>query len=233
MSRLIAVTGEKGGVGKSFTSRVLVDWYSTEGKKVKAYDTDKTNSTLFRFYQKSQTVNHLDLEDPAALDNLLEELAQAKKEDIFLIDFAAGALHSFQKWMFDVGFLELKQELGIDLTLAFVMGPEKDCISILKYVTDHFKNSVDYVIIKNLSCGSNFEQYDQSNTRKTLIGEYKAVELCLYPLLEKTTLALDQSNLSFSEGMQHPNMQLADRSRIRIFKERMKEQFSKERSKWM
>ena len=53
--------------------------------------------------------------------------------------------------MREVGFLDLKRELGFDMTLAFVLGPEKDCITILKDVSQQFGAAVEYVIIKNMA----------------------------------------------------------------------------------
>ena len=75
---MVLVTGDKGGVGKSFTSRTLLDWYLGEGKKVRAFDTDKTNSTLFRFYQEEGSVQQLDVESPGDLDELVNLLAGSR-----------------------------------------------------------------------------------------------------------------------------------------------------------
>ena len=236
MARLILVTGDKGGVGKSFTARTLLDWYLSQGKQVHAFDTDRTNSTLFRFYGEEAQVKQLDVENPGDLDELLNNLgalSQAKSQDVILLDCAARTLDSFLRWMREVDFLNIKKELGFDMTLAFVLGPEKDCITILKDVAEQFRNAVDYVLIKNLARSSNFDLYENSNTRATLIEELGASELELPALLEKTTLLLDRFNLGFSRALSHQSVQLADRSRIKGFRARVGDSFTGVASKWI
>jgi hypothetical protein len=236
MVRLVLVTGDKGGVGKSFTSRTLLDWYLGQGATVHAFDTDKTNSTLYRFYQMEGAVKQLDVENPADLDellNLLGRLSEGASREVVLLDCAARTLDAFLKWMRDIGFMDLKRDLGFQMTLAFVLGPEKDCITILKDAATQFGGDVDYVVIKNLAKSSNFDLYQGSNTRKLLVEQLGAAEIELPALLEKTTLLLDRHNLGFGQALCHEGIQLADRSRVRIFRERMRASFEGVGQKWM
>lgn len=236
MARLVLVTGDKGGVGKSFTARSLLDWYLSQGKQVQAFDTDRTNSTLFRFYGEDASVRQIDVENPGDLDELLNtlgKLSEENAEDVILLDCAARTLDAFLKWMTEIDFMNLKRELRFAMTLAFVLGPEKDCITILKDVASQFGSEVDYVVIKNLARSSNFDLYENSNTRKLLLEDLKASELELPALLEKTTLLLDRYNLGFAKALSHQAVQLADRSRIKGFRSRVGGSFQEVEPKWM
>ena len=236
MVKLILVTGDKGGVGKSFLSRLLLDWFLKSGVSVRAFDTDKTNSTLYRFYPDKNIVQHLDVDQSDDLDgllNLLAELAVDKMEHVVLLDCAARTLDALMKWMQDVDFASHKQELSIGFTIAFVMGPERDCVVILKDVANHFQSLADYVIIKNLAKGSRFSTYDESQTRTFLLETLKATEIELPKLLEKTSMVLDRSSLSFSSALDHTDVQIADRSRVRTYQERINHLFSGGADKWI
>ncbi|WP_375511928.1 hypothetical protein [uncultured Nostoc sp.] len=48
--RLVIVTGDKGGVGKSTFARGLVQTYLDKGQRFIGFDADSSNSQLLRFY---------------------------------------------------------------------------------------------------------------------------------------------------------------------------------------
>ena len=236
MKRIVFVTGDKGGVGKSFTSRALLDWYVVNGVSVKAFDTDKTNSTLFRFFNKTKeekiTLDQLDTDDQSALDNFLEEIAAGNNE-ICMIDCAARTMDKLLLWMKEIAFFELAKEYDIKITLAFVLGPEKDCVAILKDVVGEFGNHVDYVLIKNEGKGMVFRVYDESNTRKIVLDELSGKEISIPQLYSKTSLEVDRMSLPFSMAKESTVLGIADKSRVRTFQNKVFSEFEKVKNVWI
>lgn len=221
MKKLILITGDKGGVGKSFVTRTVADLLLTEKIEFRAFDTDKTNATFYRFYP--QYVECLNVAQPQDLDRLLTELSES--ESPFLVDCAARTLESILVWAQGIDFFNLKKDLGIEMTLVFVLGPEKDCVQILRDIVKQFGNHVRYIIVKNLSRGKSFEIYEQSSLKKTLLDEFHAQEIELPALLEKTALQVDQGNLTWSDAVSHSSLQIADRQRVKIYRNKMNEIF--------
>lgn len=237
MARLVFVTGDKGGVGKSFTSRSLLDWYDERKIPIKAYDTDKTNSTLFRFFQKVEndrfTLDQLDTEDQSSLDELLEKLASAKEKDIIMLDCAARTMDKLLTWMNDVDFFLLADDLKISITLAFVLGPEKDCVAILKDIANSFQNRVDYVLIKNLGRGQEFKVYDQSKSREKILNELGGIEITIPALTPKTSLEVDRLNLPFVVAKDSTALMIADRQRVITFRNKLFDELSRAKHLWI
>lgn len=213
--QVLLITGDKGGVGKSFFSRLLTDYFKTKGVKFNAYDTDSTNSTLFRFY--GDLTYQLNIEDTTELDELLTTISNAKGD--LIVDCGARVLDRLVTWMDQVDFLSLQEELNFEVTLVFVLGPEKDCVQILRDVVDRFNANVQYVIVRNLGKGRSFGIYDGSQTRKRLVEELDATELDLPALFENTTLFLDKNNLGFTDALTSSNTSIADRQRIKKFRD--------------
>ena len=236
MSRIVFVTGDKGGVGKSFTSRVLLDWYHERGLPVKAFDTDKTNSTLFRFFNKSEDKNiildQLDTDDQGALDSFLNLVAEGKDE-IFMIDCAARTMDRLLLWMKEVGFFKLALDHEIKITLAFVLGPEKDCVAILKDISAEFDTNADYILIKNEGKGLEFKVYDSSNTREKILSKLSGVEIKIPHLHPKTSLEVDRLSIPFSVAKDSTALGLAERSRVRTFQIRVFEELNKAEQLWI
>ena len=70
--RLVFVTGDKGGVGKSFTARTLVQRNLDMSQPCHAYDIDPVNPSLHQYYPENTI--RLDLEEPGALDQIRNDL---------------------------------------------------------------------------------------------------------------------------------------------------------------
>jgi len=221
MTRLVFVTGDKGGVGKSFTSRLLLDWYLKSGSKVRAFDTDKTNSTLFRFFKDVESplfdLDQLDTDDQPSLDQFLNEIVSDEEDSIFMVDCAARTMERLLAWMSDLGFFELAKEHSIKLTLAFVLGPELDCVQILKDMSDSFQENAEYVLVKNLGKGSQFKVYDESKTRTRILNEWGGKEISIPNLVPSTSLEIDRLCLPFHIAKEGKELGIAERSRVSTF----------------
>jgi len=231
MNRVVFVTGDKGGVGKSFLSRTLMGWYQTRGTPVHGFDTDKTNSTFYRFFAKDNSVGHLDVDAPESLDQLIN-LITSGEDKIILIDCAARTMDQLLTWMREIDFLGLKEEYKFQITLAFVMGPEKDCVAILKDIYGSFQNTVDYIVVKNMAKGRAFDIYDNSTVRKELLEKAQAQEMELPALFDRTAMLVDRLNLSFETAINHKDVQIADRQRIKAYSARTKALFDQGVPKW-
>jgi len=235
MSRIVFVTGDKGGVGKSFFSRLLLDHYLNDGRTVHAYDTDKTNSTLFRFYEslerKEFTLDQLDTDNQGELDEMMNN-AVSLKDSVFMIDCGARTMDKLRSWMTEIGFLSLAKEHKVNVTIAFVIGPEKDCVQILKDSLDTFKDQVDYVVVKNSARGKEFLVYDESKTRTRILKEYKGFEIEIPALYPRTNLLVDKLSIPFFEAMKSQELGIVDQARVRSMVEKVNLEFEKVRDLW-
>jgi len=228
MKNIVFVTGDKGGVGKSFFTRIFLDYLVTKNKDFKAFDTDKTNSTLFRFFESTQFVSQLDTDEEQELDQLLESLIQSN-EALYVVDCAAGTMDRLRSWMSDVDFLNLASEHSIKVTLTFVLAPDLDCLQILSDSFDHFKDQVDYVVVKNLGRGSDFSLYESFKNKYQIETNYQINELELPKLYEPATHEIDRGSYRFKEVAENSGLkiQIANRSRVRVFRDRVFQEFEK------
>ncbi|MBD2472162.1 chromosome partitioning protein ParA [Nostoc sp. FACHB-145] len=81
--RLVIVTGDKGGVGKSTFSRAMIQTYLDNNQNFAAFDADMSNPQIKRFYEAECTVMPLDIFRRGEADiSLLDEL----KDFIYLAE---------------------------------------------------------------------------------------------------------------------------------------------------
>ena len=218
--RIVFVTGDKGGVGKSFVSRALVQYFMDRQMPFRAYDLDPVNPNLAQFYPE-QTVQ-IDIGESGGLDIIRNDL---DLHSLLIVDCAARAIGELDTWFKDMALLEQRKQLHLALTIAFVVTPDKSCTIIMRDALERFGDQATYLVIKNTGKGSNFTIYEGSQLRKTLLSEHGAHEIILPSLLERTVVLLDENDISFGEAAKNPLTTSADRSRVAGFLSRAYCQF--------
>lgn len=193
---VIFVTGEKGGTGKSFFSRVLLDYCEQNNIPYSAIDTDTTNPTLARFYKTTTT--KINIDDKDDLDRIVEHIA--KTEGTLILDCGARVMDALMRWMYEVDFFTMTDELGFSISIAFVLGPEKECVTILEDIVDFFEGNASFLVVKNLGKGKDFAMYQTAEVQERLVRKLGAAEIELPSLYHGTTILLDQDNINFADA---------------------------------
>lgn len=219
--RIVFVTGDKGGVGKSFTSRALVQYYLDNQQPFRAFDIDPVNPNLEQYYP--EITCQLDIQQPGALDQIRNEV---ESQSLLLVDCAARSLWELDTWFKDLGLIQERGQLQLSFTFVFVITPDKSCTVIMNDTLQRFGKEANYLVVKNYGKGKDFSIYEASKLRATLLKEYEGQEITLPPLLERTVVQLDSSDVGFGEAMKHPKVAVADRSRVRGFLEQTYVQFN-------
>jgi CobQ/CobB/MinD/ParA nucleotide binding domain len=213
--RLVIVTGNKGGCGKSTFARGLLDLYRHHQIPCRAYDTDTQNPQLFRHYGQSAAVSRVDIALRGGADCLLEDM-QRSGGAVVLLDLPAGAGNTFQKYERDIQLIDLAAELGYRLTLVSVISRVKDSVNALRHLMEFCQDRVDYVTTKNLHFGDpdKFKRFDQSRTKEQFLA-LGGVELAMPDLFDDTYDAIDEQDLTFRSAVQPASpLTLANRSRV-------------------
>jgi hypothetical protein len=213
--RMILVTGNKGGTGKSTFSRGLLDVYTHLGLPCRAYDSDTQNPQLFRHYDKAVGVSRIDIALRGGADVLLDDLEQSQAT-VVLVDLPAGSGNSFEQYERDVQLISSASELGYRLTVVSVLSRVKDAVNALRLLMAFCDDRVDYVVVKNLHFGEadKFKRFDQSKAKAQFLA-LGGVEMTMPDLFDDTYDVIDEKDLTFRQavGEQSP-LSRANRSRV-------------------
>jgi hypothetical protein len=216
--RIIWVTGGKGGVGKSTVSRGLYDLLHSRNISISAFDGDRDNSQLYRYYKDVGTgVKRIDIEDLGDADLLVHAMDKVKP-DVLLVDVAAGGSKSLLNIEADQRILSDAAELGYKFTIVSVMSRIKDSVNLLKATIDSTAAyDVDHIAFKNLYFGSadRFRLFDGSSTKTKLLASGGSV-LDVPEMYDDTYEILDDKNLPFTLAIaEESGLARSHRNRIR------------------
>jgi hypothetical protein len=221
--RLVIITGDKGGVGKSTFARGLIETYLGCKKDFLIFDADKSNPQIKRFYSQSCQVEDLDIfkvgKADLFLDNL-KTLVEGNSTDIteaqpgkslFVLELPPQSQNLLQKFVEEMDFLlTLKDFYNIRVTMVVVISRVVDSVYGLIKLHDYCGSDVDYVVVKNLFFGEEdtFGRYAQSNEISKIKYALKQSNLAHFfettmpDLIYVSYDFIDQHNLTFKQAME-------------------------------
>jgi len=238
--RLILVSGQKGGVGKSTFSRILLDSLRRRGHSVAAFDGDGAVGHLLQYYGEKQNgvlavqqnpllgVERYDLRHRRDRERLLESLHV--DASVLLHDLPAGALSSIVEAV-DVtdqsamALVDAARQMGYATTVVIVINTDKASALAVETTMKAFGDKARYIVVKNLNgCTlDDFIVYDgfEDATGRRIGGEAsraaklaKVTELVMPEVFRTTSVKIDLWSLRFQDAVNDPHMHIQDRSRI-------------------
>lgn len=214
MSKIHFIGGEKGGVGKSFSSRLLAQYHVDKQLAWSGFDTDQSHNTFSRFYGEFTTkVATADF----ALDTVLEHLFEHPQNDI-IVDLAAQTTANLQRWIDECDLFSLLEETQTEVFFWHVLDDSADCKNLLGDTLSWFGGKpCQIVIVKNHGCGDNFKPLENSSFYQNA-RSLGARVLNVPGLPREVNQKIDFDNLSFWAAINNPHwLNRVERQRVSVW----------------
>jgi hypothetical protein len=150
-SPLVLVGADKGGVGKTTVTRLVIDFLQMANREARAFDTQVPTGALKRFYPDSARM--LDIRNVRDQARLVESLAE--HDAVTIVDIRAGQLGNTLRFMEDVGLLDAAAQGEARVLVLHLIGASVASLSELAAIAP-YKNKCEYRIVKNFVNDSNF-----------------------------------------------------------------------------
>ena len=194
MAGLHFIGGEKGGVGKSFTARLLAQYFVDKQLPFVGFDSDQSHGTFSRFYR--DFTHPLNTRSFDSLDRIVE-LAESAPQNNIIVDLAAQTFDNLSQWLEESQILEIFAELGFDVYMWHVMDDGADSLALLGKTMERFRTEqVRLVVVENRGRGDDFDLVEQSST----FGRAKSLDahtMVLSRLQPSLVRKIDFSDASF------------------------------------
>lgn len=193
MASINFIGGEKGGVGKSVTARVLAQYFIDKGLAFTGFDTDRSHHSFNRFYA--------DYASPVMVDNyegldLIVSAFEDNPQQNVIVDLAAQTSSPLAKWIGDASLLELFVEMGIRVNFWHVMDDGRDAVDLLGKLIDTYGKGPNYIVVKNQGRGTDFVLLKNSYALQK--AESVGAQIIELPRLHDASMRkIDQHNTSF------------------------------------
>lgn len=214
-SKIHLIGGEKGGVGKSLTARLIAQYFIDQKVPFVGIDTDRSHGALLRYYAGYALPVVVDSYE--AMDTIVESAAEEPGRRV-LVDLAAQTHGPLVKWMEDSGVLDLAVDSGISVYYWHVMDAGRDSVDLLSRLLDQFGSRLNYILVRNQLRGDDFNQLDNSGEQVRAVN-YGAKVITLKRLHEAVAQKIDASNASFwsAKNNSASGLGMMERQRLKIW----------------
>lgn len=192
-SPLVLVGADKGGVGKTTVTRLLIDFLRMSNRAVRAYDTQAPTGALKRFYPDIAQI--IDIRDVRHQARLVESLTGHTA--VTIVDLKAGQLMRTLRFMEDVGLLDAAEHGEARVMVLHLIGASVASLSELEEVGP-YKNKCEYRVVKNCVNASNFFR-ENAGFSERYLGAADASREIIVPRLDPLAYeAVELTGLPFS-----------------------------------
>src|SRR4029079_4566414 len=171
MRSLNFIGGEKGGVGKSVTARVLAQYFIDKKRPFTGFDTDRSHTSFTRFY--NDQVSHIIVDKYEGLDLIADELEESSANGSpksVIVDLAAQTASPLARWIKDSDVLPTLAEMGVVVNLWHLADAGKDSVDLLDRLLNTYGAGPNYIVVKTLGRGSDFSDLEDSPTLKKALA---------------------------------------------------------------
>jgi hypothetical protein len=193
MTQIHLLGGEKGGVGKSLVARLLAQYFIDHSIAFTAFDADRANGALLRFY--SGYASPVLVDQYESLDTIIEA-ATGQPERRILVDLAAQAGEPLTRWMDESQLLAVAPELNLNIRYWHVMDSGRDSVELLRQLFDRHAARLKYVLVQNHLRGADFRIFNESGLAARA-QEYNASIIAIGRMHDSTMNKIDAVSSSF------------------------------------
>jgi hypothetical protein len=191
---LIVVGADKGGVGKTTTSRLLLDYLASRNTPARAFDTEFPRGTLKRFHEDITEV--VDLTQTSDQMRIIDTLHDAGQK-VSVIDVRAGRLGPTLQTLRDIGFLDAARDGEFTFCLFHVLGPSISSLEEIA-ITAPFVSDAHYFLVKNHINDTTFFEWDPATSHSYFDQVKSTGDLSIPKLDEHAYEQVEISSVPFS-----------------------------------
>lgn len=184
---LVIVGADKGGVGKTTLSRILLDYCKTKYTTFRAFDTETPKGSLHRFYPSDS-----DIVDLTKSDDQMKVFDNLSDSSTTVIDVRAGLLSPTLKVLSEIGFLQMVRDGKIKIVVLHVIGPAISSIEEIKATKEILAGSQHFIVKNHINDSEFFDGIDSIAK-----DAFNSETLDIPKLDERTTEYVDASGMTF------------------------------------
>ena len=223
MAVIHLVDGEKGGVGKSFVTRAMIQYGIDRSLPFVAVETDRSNPDVNRVYQEQcQFAVFSEDEKQASKADRIFDLAM---EQPVIVSLPSQVNRAVTAWIENNQLLEIGREYDVSFCKWFVTNGEYDSIRLFQASVDYYGEGMTHVLVRNFGLCDEWSQVDSDKSLQKFIAGY-GVKVIDFPKLGyQERYLINQKQLRFDDATKTKDLTVLGRQRVVNFLKAVYEQF--------
>ena len=243
MAKIHLVGGEKGGVGKSFFTKVLLEYCRLEEKQIEIdfIDADRTNPDVGLIYEPEKY--RLFLEDNPEKSNgkikqiyftdnflesyLVDKIFEKALTKTVIVNLPPQVTTLVNNWIDKQALLALGESKGITFVHWFVCSGEYHSIRLFKKSVSKYGDKIPHVLVRNNGLCLNWSHLLEDVELAELIRQDQIKVIDLPALGDYERNLIDAKQWTFSTALNEASIEILGQHKISIFLEEAFQEISK------
>lgn len=224
MSLINLIDGEKGGVGKSFFCRVMLQYYIDNYLPYYIVDADGANPDVSSIYKdNSRNILFSEVNKKAHEADKIFELALSKdlEKGAVIVNLPANIYNVVNMWLERNRLLDISLKHGVKFCKWFICSGGFDSVHLFKESLKHHKNKLIHIFVKNLGLTDEWKFLDDDLEFQKLLLEYQDIVIVMeFPMCDYyERYFLEAKKVPFSDLFQDEKVPFLSKQRIQYFLE--------------
>jgi hypothetical protein len=214
MANINLIDGEKGGVGKSWVARTMLQYLIDNAIPFASIETDRSNPTVLNIYKESKAAVFSENEKTADVADVIFEYALKKT---VVVNLPAQSDRAVSQWIDTKGLLDLGKEHGVSFIKWFVSDGESDSLELFVKSLEHYQGYITHVFIKNYGRCDEWAYFKAHEDVQKAIAEY-GVKVIEFPKLsDGRRIEINAKRLTFEDASNYPEFGIIGRNQIKTY----------------
>jgi hypothetical protein len=181
MARIHLIDGEKGGVGKSLFTRVMVQYAINKKIEHSLVDADMTNQDVKRFYDYAVDAEFSEAVNKGNKADIIFELA---RKIPVIVNLPANVFPLVNNWIKRGKLLEVADKYGVDICKWFVCDGGFESIDLFYQSINLHREKMLHIFVMNLGKTDDWSFLKNDAKYKEITNKYQhSLQIVDFPLL--------------------------------------------------
>jgi hypothetical protein len=212
MPTIHLIDGEKGGVGKSFVAKTMIQYAIDRKLTYTAVETDRSNPDVANIYGDicKRAILSEDEKQAHKADRIFE-LALTKP---LIVSLPSQVHKSLRNWIEKNQLLEVSPQYGVKFQKWFVSNGEFDSIKLFTKSVKYYGNRVPHILVRNFGLCEEWGQIDDDPQVIEAIKNH-SVQIIDFPKLEHNErYVINKEQLTFGNARENNQLTILGKQRV-------------------
>lgn len=212
MSVIHLIDGEKGGVGKSFIARTMIQYALERNLPFVAVETDRSNPDVSRVY-KDLCKFAIFSEDEKQADKA-DRIFEYATEKPVIVSLPSQVERAVQTWIERNELLKFADEHGVSFCKWFISNGEYDSLRLFQASLNHYGNQITHILVRNFGLCDEWSQVDDDESSQKLIKKYKVKVIDFPKLGHRERYLINRHQLRFDDATKSKELTILGKQRV-------------------
>jgi hypothetical protein len=212
MGTIHLIDGEKGGVGKSFVARTMIQYALDRNLSMVAVETDRSNPDVAGVY-KDICQYAVFTEDEKQADKADRIFEMGMEKDV-IVSLPSQVHRAMVSWIEKNQLLTLGNKYGVSFCKWFVCNGEYDSIRLFLASLNCYEKKMTHILVRNLGLCDEWSPIDEDSSVQKLIKKYRVKVIDFPKLGYKERYIINQNRLRFDEASESKDFGVLGRQRV-------------------